>query len=140
MKTQEQTPESNQVMHSRMVGKAENILRAIFGEIDILDYSQNWVSFRSFLIDSEKIDHMRTDKHFKWAMQLVMYVNDLLKEIHTAIDPTKSYKNLADYFLQEPSKGDTSDHIAVLKLIEAFNILKTDRERYSMHDEDIMDS
>lgn len=131
--------EERNVIHGRLLRKANNVVRAIFGEIDGEQFT-HWWDFQCFLLAADTIDHLRTDKDFKWGLQMVAFTTSGVQKIHQSEEQrAEDYQQLADTFISEPARGQSDDHRAMLKLIECFEILKVDGRRWGFHQEDLID-
>lgn len=148
MKTQEETEQiTRENMQHRMAMKAGDFIKATFGALtpDWVS-AEGWLHFRDFLITDEAVDQFRSDKDFKWGIQLVIYVVESLEKIDTtAIGNSPSndrhYQLLKDYFIGELLLGDDSDYKAVLELMKALRIYENEkvRGRYSRSADEFWD-
>ena len=79
------------------------------------------------------------EKHFKYGLQILMYIHDGLIEEEAATD---SKRNKENWLVNQLLEKNEEDYKSLLKLIEAFEILTNDPEHaryYGLNPGDVND-
>ena len=139
----ELSDDEKQILLNRTVSKAKEIIRACLGFTDEneLIHSDSWTTLRNVLLDDEKVDGLRANKHFKYGLQILMYIIDTMREVET-IDDHKRAQEKEQWIVGQLLENNEEDYNSLLKLIEAFNIVTKDAahaEYYGLNPEDVND-
>ena len=121
----ELSEEEKEILLNRTISKGEEIIRGCLGFRDGLEHSEPWVTLRSALLDDGKLDSMRSDKHFKYGLQTLMYITDTMLEVEAWTDE-KRRENRVEWLAGQLLKRNEDDYKSLLKLIEAVEILTKD--------------
>jgi hypothetical protein len=133
--------DQKQTMVKRTLSKASEIMRGCLGITSCFDNSETWQTLRNAMIADEKLDGIRSDKFFKYGLQILMYITDAMIEAKAADDEYLQKKEswLVRQLLADHDEGD---HESLLKLIEAFEIVAKDPEharRWGLNPQDVND-
>lgn len=115
--------------------KSEFIITGIFqGE-----GHEHWASFRNALLNDDNLDSLRNDKDFKWGTTLISNVVDhLLRNQGRPIDDGElTDERMCEMFVGECGRGDDDDYKAVLKLIEAFEVISHRAKFWGLNEFDL---
>jgi hypothetical protein len=125
----------------RTLHKAKNIIAASLGAMDGTDYRLKWTSLRNALVSSDSLDEFRSDKLFKWGVQLVLYITDAMINVYYLNDKEswETLYSLGDTLIGDCDMGDVNDHNSILKIIDALRIIALDARAWDLREEDVND-
>ena len=129
-----------EILLSRTETKAKEIIRGCLGFRDDQEHSGPWTTLRNAFISDDKLDSLRSDKFFKYGLQILMYITDTLIQVEAEDDP----KHRAEDWLigQLLLENDEDDYKSLLKLNEAFEMITADPKHariWDLNPEDVND-
>lgn len=121
--------------------KAKDLIKAAFEYTD----NDGYKKLRNALVTDNKFDAVRNDKLFKWGAQMILYLIDAMTileytdgDINSERLRRDTIRDVTDHMIGECRAGVEDDHLSILKVIEAFNILTINPREWGIEDRELI--